>query len=195
MCGYNNKNFYGSIKMTEFEKLQTAKLYMNKLADGIDPVSGTEVPGDSIINSVELSRCFNYVFSMLSMLESHGGSAKDLAERPDPFSIDEKTASQVRLSTNPVGAAALAKMINSVLPLGIKGISAVQIGNWCESKGYLECILINGRRNRVATAQGTAFGIMSESKFRADGIPYKKNLYSFDAQRMILKYANEISLA
>ncbi len=38
--------------MTEAEKLQRAKLYMDKLANGIDPITDTEIPGDSILNNV-----------------------------------------------------------------------------------------------------------------------------------------------
>ena len=47
--------------MTELETVQRAKMYMDKLAQGIDPISGQELPEDSALNNVRLARCFFYV--------------------------------------------------------------------------------------------------------------------------------------
>ena len=44
--------------MTELETMQRAKMYLDKLAQGIDPISGDEVPEDSVLNNVRLARCF-----------------------------------------------------------------------------------------------------------------------------------------
>ena len=50
---------------TELEMLERAKAYMEKLANGIDPISDTEVRDDECINNVRLSRCFFYVADVL----------------------------------------------------------------------------------------------------------------------------------
>ena len=47
--------------MTELETIQRAKMYLDKLAQGIDPISGQEIPNDSVLNNVRLARCFFYV--------------------------------------------------------------------------------------------------------------------------------------
>lgn len=36
--------------MTELETMQRAKMYLDKLAQGIDPISGQEIPNDSVLN-------------------------------------------------------------------------------------------------------------------------------------------------
>lgn len=51
--------------MTELETMQRAKMYLDKLAQGIDPISGDEVPEDSVLNNVRLARCFFYVSGVL----------------------------------------------------------------------------------------------------------------------------------
>ena len=38
--------------MTEIEKLQHAREYISKLANGIDPLTNQAVPGNDIINNV-----------------------------------------------------------------------------------------------------------------------------------------------
>ena len=45
--------------MTELETMQRAKMYLDKLAQGIDPISGQEIPNDSVLNNVRLARCFS----------------------------------------------------------------------------------------------------------------------------------------
>ena len=44
--------------MTEPEKIERAKMYMEKLANGIDPISDKATPESDTINNVRLSRCF-----------------------------------------------------------------------------------------------------------------------------------------
>ena len=51
--------------MTELEKIERAKLYMDKLANGINPIDDTMAPDEDIINNVRLSRCFFYVSDIL----------------------------------------------------------------------------------------------------------------------------------
>lgn len=47
--------------MTALEIMQRAKMYMEKLAQGIDPISDQEIPEDSVLNNVRLARRFFYV--------------------------------------------------------------------------------------------------------------------------------------
>lgn len=43
--------------MTELEKIAYAKTYIEKLANGINPLTNQAVPDDDIINNVRISRC------------------------------------------------------------------------------------------------------------------------------------------
>ena len=47
--------------MTELETMERAKMYMEKLANGINPIDDSAVPEADIVNNVRLSRCFFYV--------------------------------------------------------------------------------------------------------------------------------------
>ena len=59
--------------MTELETMQRAKMYLDKLAQGIDPISGQEIPNDSVLNNVRLARCFFYVSGILDQVIANGG--------------------------------------------------------------------------------------------------------------------------
>lgn len=51
--------------MTELEIMQHAKEYLDKLAMGLDPLTGQEAPEEDIINNVRISRCLFYVSDVL----------------------------------------------------------------------------------------------------------------------------------
>ena len=44
--------------MTELETLERAKMYIDKLANGVNPLDDSTVPENDIVNNIRLSRCF-----------------------------------------------------------------------------------------------------------------------------------------
>ena len=51
--------------MTELEKIAYAKSFIDKLANGINPINEEVVPDDDLINNVRISRCLFYVSEIL----------------------------------------------------------------------------------------------------------------------------------
>ena len=62
--------------MTELEKMQRAKMYIDKMANGINPIDDTAAPENDVINNVRISRCFFYVSDILRQVIENGGTAK-----------------------------------------------------------------------------------------------------------------------
>ena len=62
--------------MTELEKIAYAKSFIDKLANGINPLDDTPIPDDDIANNVRLSRCFFYVSDILRQVYENGGVTK-----------------------------------------------------------------------------------------------------------------------
>ena len=71
--------------MTEIDIMKRAKMYLDNLSQGIDPISGQEVPEDSVLNNVRLARCFFYVSGILEQVIENGG--KVVSGGPVPFYI------------------------------------------------------------------------------------------------------------
>ena len=59
--------------MTELEIMERARLYMEKLANGINPLTDEPVGEDDVINNVRLYRCFFYVTDVLRQVIENGG--------------------------------------------------------------------------------------------------------------------------
>lgn len=51
--------------MSESEKLIRAKIYVDNLANGINPIDDSEIPSGNLINDVRLSRCFFFLSDVL----------------------------------------------------------------------------------------------------------------------------------
>ena len=65
--------------MTELETIQRAKMYMDKLAKGINPIDDTPVPENDAINNVRLSKCFAFVSDVLKRIVENGGMPQPAA--------------------------------------------------------------------------------------------------------------------
>ena len=58
--------------MTEQEKLHRAKHYIDSLANGVNPLDGTLIPEQDIVNNVKISRCLFFVSDVLrKQLDGH----------------------------------------------------------------------------------------------------------------------------
>ena len=73
-----------------YETMQRAKMYLDKLAQGIDPITNQEVPEDSVLNHVRLARCFFYVSNVLQDVINNGGVVgKTIKPQKISFSITD----------------------------------------------------------------------------------------------------------
>ena len=75
--------------MTELEKILYAKSFIDKLANGINPLDGTAVPDGELLNNVRIARCFFYVSSLLEKQIEYESKPKPAPKKPKrkPFSL------------------------------------------------------------------------------------------------------------
>ena len=60
--------------MNELDTMKRAKMYLDKLSRGIDPISGSALPLDGVLSNVRLSRCFADVSGILEQVIENGGT-------------------------------------------------------------------------------------------------------------------------
>ncbi len=194
------KKFTGSLQksykttggriMTELEKMQRAKMYVDKLANGIDPLTDAEITGDGTLNNVRISRCLFYVSEVLGRVIDNGGEVarkvQVLKSQQLPFEITTEQLASVEISEQPVGVMIMAKRINEVIDENMKKAAAVHISNWLVEKGYLAEEIAAGKKRKIATAKGEALGIYTVDAVNQQGVPIKKNIYDANAQKFVI---------
>ena len=178
--------------MTELEVMQRAKMYMDKLVRGIDPISDQPLPGDTALNQPRLSRCFSYVSDVLGRVIANGGEVVAVA-RQQPFVIRPDQLAMVQLSREPVRITQLADMIAAAVnDPRMKKPSTTSITNWLLERGLLEKqVTADGKTRRIPTADGMALGLSTETRQGQYG-DYQAVYYNLNAQRFILDHLMEM---
>ena len=92
----------GIKKMTELEKIAYAKSFIDKLANGINPLDDTPIPDDDIANNVRLSRCFFYVSDILRQVYENGGVNKPKRTPKIPFAVSVEQLEKFEYSEEPI---------------------------------------------------------------------------------------------
>ena len=173
--------------MTELETLERAKMYMEKLANGINPIDGSVIPDEDIVNNVRLSRCFFYVSDVLRQVIENGGVTSQKKIKKEPFSLTVEQREAFDFSAVPIPISEISKRINMLSTNeNMSTLSYAAIRDWLMSLGMLEHALDgNGKNVARPTLQGESTGIALEARNGANG-PYFVVVYNLAAQHFIL---------
>ena len=174
--------------MTELEKMQRAKMYIDKLANGINPIDDKAAAESDIINNVRLSRCLFYVSDILRQLIANGGIVKAGKSAPKPpFFLTDEQKDQYIPSDKPIPVSDIAKALNAIAgPEQCRKLSYASITNWLIHIGALEMQNgSDGKMKKLPTPHGAELGIENETRSGMYG-EYQVNVYSKDAQRLIV---------
>lgn len=176
--------------MIDMEKLITAKVWIEKLANGINPLNDELVKDDDLINNVHISRCLFYVTELLNEIKANTA----VGERDrKPFFLSSKDAANIHTST-PNGIANFVRLVNGYIPADMKPLSAAQVIKWLRKEGVLQEVSKgNGHKTNLPTEKGNSLGINIEVQRNPDGIDYQRVVYSVDAQRFLLKNIESIA--
>ena len=174
--------------MTEIEKIEYAKSFIDKLANGINPLDNTPIPDNDIANNVRLSRCFFYVSDILRQVIDNGGvqPARASKKRKKEFGLSDEAREKIQVSETPLTVSEISNYLNNVVDSKkFKRLPAATINNWLLKLQLLEEIpLPNGRSRKLPTVQGNEIGIFTEERTGQYGT-YVTVLFSPSAQQFI----------
>ncbi len=172
--------------ITELDKLKRAKEYLDKLAQGIDPLSGEEMPQDTALNNLRLSRCFFYVSGILGQVIANGGRIGKPSGSQRPFFITDEELARVVISETPVSVSIFVKAVNeAACDPERKKLSFAAVTNWLVKEGYLMAQETEpGKRKRVLTDKSASIGMSSEMREGTRGT-FEIMLYDSKAQRFL----------
>ena len=174
--------------MTELEKIAYAKSFIDKLANGINPVDDTPIPEGDIANNVRLSRCFFYVSDILRQVIENGGTVVNQSARvrKQEFSLTSSERARLLVSEKALTVTEIANYLNGHINQEItKKITGASINDWLMSIGLLEIVkLQNGKQRKQPTVQGNEMGIFVDERNGQFG-QYYVVLFTSDAQQLI----------
>ncbi len=173
--------------MNELEKIARAQMYVEKLANGVNPLSDEIIDENDVINNVRISRCLFYVSDILK--EIVNGKGKYRAQMPvrAPFVLTDEQAERFEFSKTPLTVSEITKRLNALIdPISVKELKLGVITNWLTEIGMLDEIMIDNKKRRRPSNNGLSIGISTEQKVSKTGTPYEAVFYNLNAQHFII---------
>ena len=175
--------------MMDLEIMQHAKEYLDKLAKGIDPLTGREVPEGEIINNVRISRCLFYVSDVLRQVIENGGIQVKTVKSSEkaPFALSFEDRARYSFGDWPATVSVIAQRLNELVDLStMQKLKTTSITAFLMQSGLLfEEESPNGSKNKRPTEAGKSLGITTTVRNGQNG-EYTAVIYSKEAQQFIL---------
>ena len=154
--------------MTELEKIEYAKSFIDKLAKGINPLDDTPIPENDVANNVHLAKCFFYVSSILqkAIEQERRKIPEEKRSTRSPFSITAEQLQDFEYSSRPISVSVMGKKINWLVREEIEAgeiekFSYRKINYWLRAIGMIEWReWKNGKSKRFPTPEGEAIGLV-----------------------------------
>ena len=173
--------------MTELEKIEYAKTFIDKLANGFNPLDGQPVAETDIVNNIRLSRCFFFVSDVLRRVIEAGGVGPAKKSAKNPFEITQEQLSAFQFSIYPMPISEITKRLNKLIDDdAMKPLSHRRITEWLISIGALsETTDLNGKPIKAPTEEGEKLGISVDFRHGMYG-DYRVVVYNREAQQFII---------
>ena len=178
----------------DMRRLEVAIKYIERIADGRNPVNNRPVEDDAVLNDPNVIRCMFFVREVLNAVKENdgmiSGRASKTAKSPFPFDCLSKFAY--------VDDTSISHFLNRLKDLSpdpnVKGIHTKIVTDWLKSKGYLIDIPdeYTGKFRTEATESGIAFGLYMQERMSAYGQVYRMVMYSQKAQEFLVAHLEEI---
>lgn len=179
--------------MDEREKIAYAKSFIDKMAQGINPLTDEPIPDGELLNNVRISRCLFYVSEILSKAISYEETppTKAVKSKIKRYVWKDEFAELFKFSNEPVYMKYIVENFDGLnAEEGIK-FPRVALSRWMLSGGYIEEIEKNGKNYKFPTQKGLDSGFLSV--YREDyGSGYYALMYSLVAQKLIVGSTAEI---
>jgi hypothetical protein len=173
--------------MTELEKIEYAKSFIDKLANGINPIDDSAISENDIVNNVRLSRCFFYVSDILRQVIENGGIQPQYIKRNKklPFTLTDDQKSGLKATSKPKIISEVVDYLNSFIDQdSMSKIASTTITSWLVNIGLLYVVERNdGQKHKKPTEYGMKMGIFAEERTGQYGsfqvILYPENVQQF----------------
>lgn len=183
----------GKPTMTELEKIAYAKSFIDKLANGVNPIDDQPVADYDVVNNVRLTRCFFYVSDILRQVIENGGVTPPKKKAKRTFYITQEQLSKYPYSEKPISISEIAKRVNGLVDTEqMKQLSYKQITSWLLSINALaEKTDLNRKSPKRPTETGRQLGISIETRNGMNG-EYSVVVYNKEAQTFIINNIDAI---
>lgn len=172
----------------DLAKLDLAIKYVERIADGCNPVNNVPLGNDDILNEPNIIRCMYFIKKVLEEVRRNNGSVGGKSRKKEsmPFPVEIFDEFQYREDQSITHV--LKQIFEPVKDLNVKKVSVVKITALLKDEGYLtdELEAKTGKARKVPTEKGKELGIyVMEREY--NGRVYQTVIYNENAQRYVVE--------
>lgn len=177
----------------DMKRLETAIIYLQRIADGNNPVNNMPAEDDAVLNNPNVVRCMCFVKEVLEKVQENGGKIggtiiidrkKTVGEVVFPFEVLDEFEYREDKGINKL----LGQIYEPAKDKSIKKISGQRVNEWLIDSGYVEEVYNNElkKKIKVPTPKGISIGMTSE-RVQYDTNVYYTIIYNKNAQEFLIK--------
>lgn len=185
------------MEVVDTKKLETAIIYLQRIAEGHNPVNNMPMDEDSVLDNPNVKRCMLFIKEVMEEVKNNGGyiGRRPKARRDDnklDYPLEKLDAFRYEEDKT---ITKIVEQLNALVDTTVyKKIVYNQITDWLKENGYLETKRDDylGKNTTVPTEDGRAIGISSEFFNNPQGRSYIRVSYDQKAQEFIVKKMDKI---
>lgn len=179
--------------MTQLEIIERAKMYLEKLSQGINPLDDSLIAAEDLLHNPRISKCLSFTADVLEDILRNGGITPMEKLEKAPLFIPPEILRQYPFSDYPISISEVVRRINSLINVvRMVPLRYTIVSQFLEEQGLLMlAVLPDGKKARRPTELGLSMGIIAAE--RGEGShSYVAVQFDRRAQEYILEHFEEI---
>lgn len=173
----------------DLDKLKKAKVVLQKIGQGVNPLDGEPIAGESFLQDPRIIRCLFFVTEVLDLVVD---GTLQMKSDGRPFAITAEERDRIRLPEGEIGITQFTKCVNEALGPMSRKLTGIEMNKHLRALGLLvEVLESDGKKRTTATPNAANYGIRAERR-DYNGAEYEKVIYDGTGQRFLLENLERI---
>ena len=182
------------MKKIDLMKLDVAIKYVERIADGCNPVDNIPLENNNVLNNPNVIRCMYFIKEVLEEVRNNDGIIGNKKERPASIPFPVEALDEFKYREDQSITHVLNQIYEPVAEWNVKKISVVKVTTALKEEGYLldEQNPETGKARKVPSEKGKELGIyMVEREY--NGRVYQSVTYNQNAQEYIVEMVRRMA--
>ena len=182
------------MESVDVKKLETAIVYLQRIADGNNPINNMPSDEDSVLNNPNVIRCMFFVKEILEEVKRNNGYIGQKPKKSERLSVSAETLAEFSYKEDkPISK--FVEQMNECVDLEVyKKLNYQVITKWLRLNDFLK-EEHNQEFNKTVTLpteKGIQLGIYAEKRRSSGGRDYMVVIYGMQAQEYIVQNVEKI---
>lgn len=182
------------MESVDMKKLETAIVYLQRIADGNNPINNMPAEEESVLNNPNVIRCMFFVKEILEEVKRNNGYIGQKAKKSEKLPVSAETLAKFSYKEDkPISK--FVEQMNECVDLEVyKKINYQLITKWLRLNEFLKEEHSQELQKTVTapTEKGAQIGIYAEKRRGGSGIEYLIVMYGKKAQEYIVRNIEKI---